>query len=99
MIANMKSNFDNTFTDVEDGDTGSGHGTHVAGTIAGNGDASGGARAGVAPGATLVAVSTGEQFLQNVIGALEWVYERSTPGNDPWNIRVCSNSWGSGAGE
>ncbi len=99
VIANMKSDFDNTFTDVEDGDTGSGHGTHVAGTIGGNGDASGGARSGVAPGATLVAVSTGEQFLQNVIGALEWVYERSMPGNDPWNIRVCSNSWGSGAGE
>ena len=37
-------------------DTSSGHGTHVGGTIAGNGDASGGRRLGTAKGATIVAL-------------------------------------------
>ncbi|MGQ9582551.1 MAG: S8 family serine peptidase [Thermoplasmatota archaeon] len=99
VIINLKSDLDQSFTEMQDTDTGSGHGTHCAGTILGNGDASGGARRGVAPGARLVSISTGEHWLQNVVGALEWVYEHSRPGNNPWNIRVCSNSWGAGAGE
>jgi serine protease AprX len=99
VIINLKSDFDQTFTEVENSDTGSGHGTHCAGTILGNGDASAGARRGVAPGARLVAISTGEHYLQNVLGALQWVYEHSRPGNNPYNIRVCSNSWGAGPGE
>jgi len=99
VIINLKSDFDQTFTEVENSDTGSGHGTHCAGTILGNGDASAGARRGVAPGARLVSISTGEHFLQNVLGALQWVYEHSRPGNNPYNIRVCSNSWGAGGGE
>ncbi|GIS29548.1 MAG: hypothetical protein Ct9H90mP1_2760 [Methanobacteriota archaeon] len=41
-------------------DTSSGHGTHVGGTIAGNGDASGGRRLGTAKGATIVALGTGD---------------------------------------
>jgi serine protease AprX len=99
VIVNLKSDQDLTYTEMEDSDTGSGHGTHVAGTICGNGDASAGARRGVAPGARLVAISTGEHFLQNVVGALTWVYDHSRPGNNPYNIRVCSNSWGGGPGE
>ncbi|MEM4728297.1 MAG: S8 family serine peptidase [Thermoplasmata archaeon] len=99
VIINLKSDFDQSFTEMQDTDTGSGHGTHCAGTILGNGDASAGARRGVAPGARLVSISTGEHWLQNVVGALEWVYEHSRPGNNPWNIRACSNSWGAGAGE
>jgi serine protease AprX len=98
-IINLKSDFDQSYTEVQDSDTGSGHGTHCAGTILGNGDASAGARRGVAPGAKLVAISTGEHFLQNVLGALTWVYEHSQKGNNPYNIRVCSNSWGAGPGE
>jgi len=98
-IINLKSDFDQSYTEVQDSDTGSGHGTHCAGTILGNGDASAGARRGVAPGANLVAISTGEHFLQNVLGALTWVYEHSQKGNNPYNIRVCSNSWGAGPGE
>jgi len=99
VIINLKSDFDGTFTEVEDGDTGSGHGTHCAGTIGGNGDASAGARRGVAPGANIIGISTGEHFLQNVVGALEWVYEHSKPSANLYNIRVVSNSWGSAAGE
>ena len=98
-IINLKSDFDQSYTEVQDSDTGSGHGTHCAGTILGNGDASAGARRGVAPGARLVAISTGEHFLQNVLGALTWVWEHSRKGNNPYNIRVCSNSWGAGPGE
>jgi serine protease AprX len=94
VIINLKSDQDLSYTEVQDSDTGSGHGTHCAGTILGNGDASAGARTGVAPG-----ISTGEHFLQNVLGALEWVYEHSQPGNNPYNIRACSNSWGGGPGE
>ncbi|MDP7265817.1 MAG: S8 family serine peptidase [Candidatus Thermoplasmatota archaeon] len=77
-------------------DTSYGHGTHCAGTVAGNGDASAGARRGVAPGANLIGLSVGDIgiTLTNVLGGLEWVYENSQPNNNLYNIRVVSNSWG-----
>ena len=77
-------------------DTSYGHGTHCAGTVAGNGDASAGARRGVAPGANLIGLSVGDVgiTLTNVLGGLEWVYDNSKPHNNPYNIRVISNSWG-----
>ena len=86
--------------EVENSDTSSGHGTHVAGTVAGNGDASAGQRRGVAPGANLIGLSTGELvMILNALGGLEWVYDNSRPGNNPYNIRVVSNSWGGGGGQ
>ncbi len=77
-------------------DTSYGHGTHCAGTVAGNGDASAGARRGVAPGANLIGLSVGDIgiTLTNVLGGLEWVYDNSRPYNNQYNIRVVSNSWG-----
>lgn len=77
-------------------DTSYGHGTHCAGTVAGNGDASAGARRGVAPGANLIGLSVGDIgiALTNVVGGLEWVYDNSKPNSNPHNIRVVSNSWG-----
>ena len=77
-------------------DTSYGHGTHCAGTVAGNGDASAGARRGVAPGANLIGLSVGDIgiTLTNVLGGLEWVYDNSKPHNNQHNIRVISNSWG-----
>jgi serine protease AprX len=99
VIINLKSDLNGSFSEAEDADSGSGHGTHCAGTIGGNGDASAEARRGVAPGARIIGISTGEHFLQNVVGALDWVYQHSKPYNNPYNIRVVSNSWGSGAGE
>jgi serine protease AprX len=100
-IMNLKSDNGNPpWIEVENSDTSSGHGTHCAGTVAGNGDASGGARRGVAPGANLIGLSTGELFfITGALGGLDWVYENSRPGSNPYNIRVVSNSWGAGGGE
>jgi serine protease AprX len=103
VIKNYKSDSDLGWIEMENSDTSSGHGTHCAGTVAGNGDASGGARRGVAPRAKLIGLSTGEAVaILNALGALEWVYEHSKPGHtyeweDP--IRVVSNSWGPGPGD
>src|SRR3954466_13190144 len=53
-----------------------GHGTHVAGILAGNGDASGGRRRGIAPGATLlvekVLDGAGQGYISNVIAAIDY---------------------------
>jgi len=53
-----------------------GHGTHVAGILAGNGHDSGGRRTGVAPGATLlvekVLDASGQGYISNVIGAIDY---------------------------
>ncbi len=98
VLLNLKSDADGTWTESINTDTSSGHGTHVSGTIAGNGDASQGARRGVAPGANLIGLSTGEAIaILNAVGALEWVYDHTQPGNNPYNIRTISNSWGSNA--
>ncbi|MFP5351185.1 MAG: S8 family serine peptidase [Actinomycetota bacterium] len=72
-----------------------GHGTHVAGTIAGTGTASNGLYHGAAPGATLYGVSVGTTInVENGLDGLAWVLENHdavTPA-----IRVVNNSWGSG---
>jgi serine protease AprX len=95
VIMNLKSDSNLVWTEVENSDTSSGHGTHVAGTVAGNGDGSAGARRGVAPGARLIGLSTGEATaIINALGALEWVYDNSRPGSNPYNIRCATNSWG-----
>jgi serine protease AprX len=103
VIKNYKSDSDLAWREVENGDTSSGHGTHCAGTVAGNGDASAGARAGVAPGAKLIGMSTGEAVsIINAVGAMEWVYEHSKPGHTyEWDdpIRAISNSWGPAPGD
>jgi subtilisin family serine protease len=84
-----------TWVETRNSDTSSGHGTHVGGTIAGNGDASAGRRAGVAKGAQLIALGTGDGA--SIFAAeqgLEWTYEHSRPGANEYHIRVVSNSWG-----
>ena len=83
------------WTETRNSDTSSGHGTHVGGTIAGNGDASSGRRAGVAKGGQLVALGTGDGA--SIFAAeqgLEWTYAHSIPGQNAHHIRVVSNSWG-----
>jgi serine protease AprX len=85
---------------LQNTDTTSGHGTHCAGTVAGNGEASAGRFRGVAPEAWLIGLSMGEAaFTIDEYTALEHAYELSSPGSatqEAWNIRVISNSWGPG---
>ena len=84
-----------TWIETRNSDTSSGHGTHVGGTIAGNGDASAGRRAGVAKGGQLVALGTGDgASIFAAVQGLEWTYEHSRPGANEHHIRVVSNSWG-----
>lgn len=56
-----------------------GHGTHVAGILAGSGHDSGGARRGLAPGAHLVVLkvldAAGDGFISNVIAALDYAVD------------------------
>ncbi len=85
---------------LQNTDTTSGHGTHCAGTVAGNGDASAGDKRGVAPDAWLIGLSMGEAaFTIDEYSGLEYAYQLSAPGSptqQAWNIRVVTNSWGPG---
>src|SRR6185369_696067 len=69
-----------------------GHGTHVAGIVAGNGFDSGGARSGIAPAAHIVSLKTldadGRGRVSDVIAALDYaVHHRNA-----LNIRVINMS-------
>lgn len=74
-----------------------GHGTHVAGIIAGNGFSSGGKYAGIAPEANLVGVKVlgenGVGPVSRVIAGLQWVVEKSKE----LGIRVVNLSLGAAA--
>ncbi len=69
-----------------------GHGSHVAGIIAGNGAASGGAIRGIAPEANLVDVRVvdahGRSSLSTVIRGVQWVVQN----RHAYNIRVLNLS-------
>jgi serine protease AprX len=71
-----------------------GHGTHVAGTILGNGHDSYGFKAGMAPGAHLIALkvldSNGNGTISNIIAALDYAVAHK----DAYNIRVINMSIG-----
>jgi serine protease AprX len=76
-----------------------GHGTHVAGIIAGSGYDSNGARHGVAPGASLVVLKVldgdGYGYISNVIAALDYAVEHRAQ----FNIRVINLSVAAGVYE
>jgi serine protease AprX len=65
-----------------------GHGTFVAGLIAGDGSRSGGAYAGVAPGAKLVGLSAGDLNLFHVLAAFDYVLT-----HPELNVRVVNCSF------
>ncbi len=71
-----------------------GHGSHVAGTIAGNGYDSNGQKAGAAPEASLVSLkvldANGGGTISNIIAALDWVLANHVQ----YNIRVVNMSVG-----
>jgi serine protease AprX len=78
-----------------------GHGTHVAGTIAGNGAASQGAHKGSATGVNLIDLrvldANGAGYTSDVIAAIEWaINNRTAAGNNgqSMNIRVLNLSLG-----
>ena len=85
---------DNPSTSMRDLD-GFGHGTHMAGIIAGNDGTSTGFK-GVAPGAKLVSIKTGANSgavdVSQVIAALDWVAQHRT--DNGMNIRVVNLSYG-----
>ena len=65
-----------------------GHGTHVAGILAGDGNLSGSLYKGVAPGAQVINLNImdafGMAYESDVVEALQWVYDNRTA----YNIRV-----------
>ena len=76
-----------------------GHGTHVAGIIAGNGFDSDGARSGIAPGASLIGLkvldANGQGYISDVIAAIDYaIAVRKT-----YNIRVINLSVATGVFE
>lgn len=76
-----------------------GHGTHVAGIIAGNGADSAGLRAGIAPNARLIALkvldANGHGYISDVIAALQY----AVANRDALNIRVINLSVAAGVYE
>ena len=74
-----------------------GHGTHIAGIVAGNGSNSGSEFTGIAPQANVVDVrvlgSTGSGRISSVVRGIEWVLAHRTA----YNIRVINLSFGAPA--
>ena len=74
-----------------------GHGTHIAGIIAGNGSRSGGEIIGIAPQANVVDVrvlgNTGSGRISSVVRGIEWVLAH----RHDYNIRVINLSFGARA--
>ncbi|MFA3793147.1 S8 family serine peptidase [Aliiglaciecola sp. SL4] len=77
--------------DTPNTDIGGGHGTHVAGTVGGNGAMSSGKHAGVAPGADIIGYGSGAAlFILDTLGGFDYALTHQYT----YNIRVISNSFG-----
>jgi len=76
---------------VANSDIGGGHGSHVAGTVGGNGAQSSGLHAGVAPGADIIGYGSGAAlFILDTLGGFDYALTHQFD----YNIRVISNSFG-----
>jgi serine protease AprX len=75
---------------LNNSDTSSGHGTHVAGIVAA--DNTDGKVIGVAPGASLIGYGMGDAIF--VFGAVI-AYDHMLTKRADWGIKVANNSWGS----
>lgn len=76
---------------VPNTDNNSGHGTHCAGTVGGNGTKSSGKYEGVAPGASLLGYGSGGALLVlDALGGFDYALTHQYQ----YNIRVISNSFG-----
>lgn len=82
---------------VANSETSVGHGTHVAGTVGGDGSgSSAGIYKGVAPGANLIGIGTGDVlFIFWALAGFDYVLDHQAQ----YNIQVVNNSWGSSASD
>src|SRR5204863_4872386 len=76
-------------------DTSSGHGTHVAGIVAGDGAASSGYYQGVAKDATLLGIGTGDTiFILWALAGFDYLLNHASQ----FNVKVVNNSCGTEGG-
>jgi len=102
-VANREGQRVTAFVDFVNGQTAKyddwGHGTHVAGIIAGNGYDSTGARQAIAPKANIISLKAldgeGKGRISYIIAALDWAVANKTQ----YNIRVINMSLGAGVFE
>lgn len=76
---------------IPNSETSVGHGTHVAGIVGGRGTASNGYYTGVAPGANLIGIGTGDiLFVFFALAGFDYILDHQ----QQYNIKVVNNSWG-----
>jgi serine protease AprX len=76
---------------IPNSETSVGHGTHVAGIVGGRGTASTGYYTGVAPGANLIGIGTGDiLFIFFALAGFDYILDHQ----QQYNIKVVNNSWG-----
>ena len=87
----LKQGVDIFAENLPNSETSVGHGTHVAGITAALGQASAGYYTGVAPGANLMGVGTGDiLFIFFALAGFDYILEHQ----QAYNIKVVNNSWG-----
>src|SRR5438094_19775 len=87
----LKQGLDIFAENLPNSETSVGHGTHVAGITAGLGTASGGYYTGVAPGAKLIGLGTGDiLFIFWALAGFDYILDHQ----QAYNIKVVNNSWG-----
>ena len=76
---------------IPNSETSVGHGTHVAGIVGSRGTASNGYYTGVAPGANLIGIGTGDiLFVFFALAGFDYILDHQ----HEYNIKVVNNSWG-----